>query len=318
MTQKDMLGKATKTVSMWFFVIITALIFLFVGLYDFVSYSFNWQSLLDPAYWAMFFITIALSISVFFLSVGQSKKKHLLDIDWLINEIAMLADIIQVALDQLFGKVVDKINKEDKLKIYEYRLNRKKDWIESLHLPRTWKDKKINAIKEELNRIRTDTDINIEHKKIRGFKPISTNEIYSGYSSRSQLETQNLHYSGYENLATWIIPVIIIATLILGIALGSDFGTKAVIINMIIQTLIKLIIMLLYVWQGTDYGNYSINTVYKSVLGRRKGLMSNFLLDNKYSINPAQKSITQGENGSQIVTYTEMEITLTKAGDENV
>jgi hypothetical protein len=315
MTQKDMFKKTTKKVSMWFFFILTALIFVFVGLYDFVSYEFKWQNLVDPIYWSIFGITICLAISVFFLAVGNSKKKHLFDIEFIINEVAKLANIIQVSLDNLFSKVIDKINSDDRKKLYEYGLKRKKDKVENSFFSRKRKDEKINAIKQELQDL-ADGKIDIEHKKIRGFRPISTNEVYSGYSSRSQLETENLHYSGYENMATWIIPVIIIGTLILGLALGSDFGSKAFMINMIVQTIIKLIVMLLYVWQGLDYGNYSINTVYKSVLGKRKGLMSNFLLEHNFLILPAYKQIIT-QDGKTIELEKEMEIQKNTSEDKN-
>jgi hypothetical protein len=282
MNEMTLVRSTVEKLKQFIFIIATSTILLWVSLFDFVKGEFVWQNLNNFNFWIIYWVNILLGIAVFFLSSGNSKSKHKRGtlFAMLMNEIRQIAQVIQAGFDDLFSGEIHKLNRKDKIILYTNSLKRKKDRAKFWGMKRLVKyyDEKLLSVEED-----------IDHMRIPFFKPVTANVMYSGYSSKSELVTSNMHYTGSENIDIWLIPTLILSAVITAAILGTDFGEAFFSVGSLIKVAIRVIVMLLYIWRGDAYGDYSINTVLMSVLGRRKGFMSKFITEQGYDISPAVK-----------------------------
>lgn len=282
MKYKDVQKNITTKLIEAIYLVIISLIFLFISIFNFAQFEFEWERIFDASFWVVYTFTIFLGIVVFFFSIGNSKRKHKRGKEFLglMSEIFNIASIIQFGFSTLFDIEIGILNETDSLKIYKIRLKRKWDFISNLKLPKRYKENKLNRIKELLDNAEKD----IKHKKIWGFKPITSNEICSGYSPNTTIRTANMHYTGHENLTIFLLPSLIIGLIFTAVMLGSGFSEKTTTIDTVIQLIARLITMIMFVIRGDNYGEYSINTVYTSALNERKSFMSEFIMKQGHNI----------------------------------
>jgi hypothetical protein len=300
----------SKIVKQFIYLVIIVIVYGILGMVNFSTVKFEVARLADKDFWVNYAIIIGFAIVIMSLSIAMKKssalaKPYITDIQ---DELVGLknAMLINGIYDDFGDNYLRNINTQRKISAYreslaankEHALAKvgrfkkdkyKKKWRSRMELY----DAQLKATYEK------DFDINNYSVDIR---EITQNTIFSGFTSKK--ESGTVFYSGHENLFNWVLPTVVVGVMIAGIMLSVMMNFHASTAEQWKGLLTTLWVSLSYLIIGNTYGDYSINTVYFSVLNTRKSYARAFLK-------------TKGLVAT-VVDTTKVQVELKEVGNGNV
>jgi hypothetical protein len=273
----------SKIVKQFIYLFIIIIVYGILGMINFSTVKFEVARLADENFWANYAIIIGFAIVIMSLSIAMKKasamsKPSITDIQ---DELIGLKNAMLVnGIYDDFGNIYLKsINKERKIQAYRESLVAKKENA-LVWLGRYKKEKQKQKWRERINeydKLLKETyeksfDIDSYSVNIR---EITENTIFSGFSTKK--ESRTVFYNGHENLLSWVLPTVLVGVMIAGIMLSIVMNFHASTAEQWKGLLTTLWVSLSYLIIGNTYGDYSVNTVYFSVLNTRKSYARGFL-----------------------------------------
>jgi hypothetical protein len=257
-----------KTVQTAMFIVLVSLLYFLVYSYSFATLSFSVDDFKDISFWTNYALVIGVGLILFSLLMIMRKdiqKKMRKITDELEAIAAYRVAIIGYGLYDAFSLHLKARNKSRRLEKY-------RNWL----IKKRHKAKKQKNI-DKYNKLYLETlnpSFDIDNIKVT-IKPITPNVIFSGFTE--QAEEGSVFYSGFENIARWLWPVIIVSVFFAAIGLSATINFAKPTIDQWKNLIILVILTLGFCFAGDSYGTYSVDTVFYSVLQNRKSEIKMFL-----------------------------------------
>jgi hypothetical protein len=279
----------------WIYILAITLIYLIVSLINFANLTFDLTKLNDWNFWTTYSITIGLALLIMILSISYQKKKTKTLTKITDEEEMVYACARTLSSNGNYKRTIELValeNRRRKLvkykKYLQIKRNQSKNDEEKQHyialindIDEVYLDKQILEAtneKDKRNFIKLKNDIpnKIDGVRIK-YQEVKINSLFNTYYNNNcdELETK---FNGTEGLAQYTIPSIIIGLIIVMIIMTAVPALlETATLDIIIQLVTRLGVMTTYLIKGLEFSEYSITTVYFSILKNRKSLMIDFI-----------------------------------------
>lgn len=254
------------------YMFVIGLLYFVLGLINFTSLEFESERLLDRNYWIQYSLIIGFALVIMFLAMSMKKDK--LKINTVILDLYEILRSLKESLtaNLMYDKFSDylvKEDKEEKLKAYRVYLEKKK----CEQKKREKIDKYEMLLKETYKE-----DFDIDKISKVHILETTTNTIFGGLRNTSKKD--KVHYTGFEDITMWVAPALIVGMLFSAVMLTISLNKEQASLEQIKNLLTTLWVTITYLIRGLSYAEYSINTVYVTVLENRINKVKAFLTEN--------------------------------------
>lgn len=279
----------------WIYILAITLIYLIVSLINFANLTFDLSKLANWSFWTMYAITILLAFLIMILIISYRKRKAQSSEKVTNEEELVYACARTLSNNGNYKKTIELIkieNRRRKLEKYKKYLQIKRNRaktedekneyikllneIDEVYLKKQLEEATTEKDKKAILKLIGEIPNKVDGMQIK-FQQVNINSLFNTYYNKSsdELETE---YSGGEGLFERIFPAIIIGLIIIMVLMTAVPSLlESPTLDIIIQLVTRLGVMTLYLVKGIEFADYSILTVYFSILNNRKRLMIDFI-----------------------------------------
>ncbi len=288
-----------KVIKNFVYVFVVSLIYFIIGLINFTDASVDFSALRNVSYWVKYTIVVATGLVMMFIAIAMRKDKLRSSNIITDQENAIRAYKVALIDRDLYYDFKDnylrKRNKEEKLSEYRSRLIAKRD-----------RAKRQSAIDKYDTELKLTESQGFDIDCVRVFyKPITVNTIFSGFAEKKTNGT--VHYSGLEHLAQKVLPTLAFGVFWSALLLCLNLTPHATTFNQWKDMATLVMATATYFLRGWNYGEFSVNTVYYSVLENRKGEIRRYLKEKDLSC-----IITDNANYKYLAEITEKDVEVSE------